>query len=59
MGRIPGVETLLVNRQAGDTVDWRDGYDGRFYSVYGAADDHAGMWAARRRVRQTVAMEFA
>jgi biotin carboxylase len=59
VGRIPGVEALLVNRQAGDPVDWRDGYDGRLYSIYGVADDHAEMWAARRRVLQTVAVEFA
>jgi biotin carboxylase len=59
VGRIPGVEALLVNRQVGDTVDWRDGYDGRLYSIYGVADDHAGMWATRRRVRQTVAVEYA
>jgi len=57
--RIPGVDTLIVDRQAGDTVDWRQGWDGRLYAVYGVADDHDAMWAARRRVDETVDAEFA
>lgn len=57
--RVPGVDTLLINRQAGDPVDWREGYDSRLYSVYGAADDHEAMWASRRRVKEIVTAEFA
>jgi len=56
--RVPGVDTLLVNRGPGDPLDWRDGYDSRLYSVYGRADDHEAMWAARRRIKDTVVAEF-
>ncbi|HEY7049816.1 MAG TPA: ATP-grasp domain-containing protein [Jatrophihabitantaceae bacterium] len=57
--RVPGVDTLLINRRPGDAVDSREGYDARLYSVYGAADDHDAMWAARRRIKEIVVAEFA
>lgn len=59
VGRVSGVDTLLINRRPGDPVDWRDGYDARLYSVYGAADDHDAMWAARQRIKEIVVAEFA
>jgi hypothetical protein len=41
-----------VDRRPGDTADWRAGYDSPLCSVYGAADDHVGMWLASRRERR-------
>ena len=56
--RIPGVHAMFVNKQAGDPLSWKAGWSSRLFTVYGAADDHAGMWAARRRVKDTVIAEF-
>lgn len=58
VGQIPGVVSIDVNRTPGDEVDWREGYDGRIYTVFGSADDHAAMWTARQRVLDTLAVEF-
>jgi biotin carboxylase len=58
VGRIPGVDSIDVNRTPGSAVDWRQGYDGRIYSVFGSADDHDAMWAARQRILDTLIVEF-
>jgi biotin carboxylase len=36
--RLTGVEATMVNRQVGDTLDWRDGSQGYLVSVRGVAD---------------------
>jgi hypothetical protein len=36
--RLAGVEATMVNRQVGDTLDWRDGSQGYLVSVRGVAD---------------------
>lgn len=54
----PGIEEINVHRQAGDPVDWRDGYDGRLYLLYGVADDHQAMWEARVRIADKVQAVF-
>lgn len=56
---IPGVDAMSVNRLPGAKIDWREGYEGRIYLVYGAADDHDAMWAARRRIQETLTVEFS
>jgi hypothetical protein len=53
---IPGVSALLVNRAPGDPIDWREGYDGRIYTVYGSAPDHEAMWTARDEIKRSVKM---
>lgn len=55
---ISGIEEVAVSRNAGDPVDWRDGYDGRLYLLFGAADDHQGMWEARAQVADKVQPVF-
>jgi len=57
--RVPGVQALFVNRQAGDALSWRAGWSSRLYTVYGVADDHEGMWRARREIKEIVVAEFA
>ena len=54
----PGIEEIAVNRHAGEPVDWRDGYDGRLYLLYGVADDHQAMWDARARIADKVHAVF-
>jgi biotin carboxylase len=54
----PGIELIDVQRHPGDPVDWRDGYDGRLYLLYGVAEDHQAMWAARARIADAVLAVF-
>ena len=56
--QIPGVVSLALNRQAGERVDWREGFASRVYSVYGAVDDHDELWKVRERIVHTVRLEF-
>jgi biotin carboxylase len=55
---IPGVRQVALERQDGDRVDWRDGFGGRLYIVYGTAQSYPEMWAARNRVEATIKATF-
>lgn len=35
------------------------GFEGQIHIVFGAADNHGAMWAARQRVLDTLIVEFA
>ena len=41
LSEYPGVQTVALNRQPGDGIDWQKGSFEFVFSVYGAAVDHA------------------
>ena len=43
LGEYPGVETITLNRQPGDDIDWRQGNFEFVFSVLGAAPDPQGV----------------
>ena len=58
VSRLPGVAAVTAVRRPGDPVNWRDGYEARLFSVYGAADDHDQMWRVRDEIARLVRLEF-
>jgi biotin carboxylase len=55
----PGVETIKLNRRAGDPVDWREGTDGNVVVVRGRVDDHAALAEIIRLIDDTVRIDYA
>lgn len=55
---LPGVDDVRLNRQPGDHVDWRRGFDDFVFSVAGAAPDHEQMMAVVERVDREVLVEY-
>jgi biotin carboxylase len=53
-----GVVDVVVNKRPGDELDWRDGNHGFLIAVLGWAPDHDAMFAARRRISDTVGVEY-
>jgi predicted ATP-grasp superfamily ATP-dependent carboligase len=53
-----GVVDLVVNKRPGDELDWRDGNAGFLIAVLGWAPDHEAMFAARRRISDTIDVEY-
>lgn len=58
VSRLPGVAVIEALRRPGDTVSWRDGFEARVLSVYGAVDDHEEMWRVRDEIARLVRLEF-
>jgi biotin carboxylase len=54
VNQIAGIRGLTCERQVGDRLDWRDGFDGRIATIFGEADDLTSMWEARQRVSDTL-----
>lgn len=49
-----GVQEVVLNRGAGQTVDWREGNHGHVFSVFGTAADHEGVRLMNRAVHDVV-----
>ena len=58
VGRLPGVDAVVINRRPGDRLDWREGWDGHILMVFGFADNHAGMWQTRQRISEVIQLEY-
>ena len=56
---LDGVDTIFLNRQPGDSVDWRDGNHGYLYSVLGVAEDHDAMRGLHQTIGDTVDVDFS
>jgi biotin carboxylase len=56
---LPGVDTIFLNRQPGDGVDWRDGNHGYLYSVLGVAEDHDAMRGLHHTIGDIVDVDFS
>jgi hypothetical protein len=41
LGKLPGVQEIDVQKETGDTVDWRNGSFDRVFQVTGAVSDYA------------------
>ena len=56
--QLPGVSGIDVNRNDGDPIDWRRGYESRLVTVLGVVDDHDAMWATRRQIEDMIDIEY-
>jgi biotin carboxylase len=54
-----GVDTVFLNRQPGDGVDWRKGSHEYVYSVLGAAPDHDALLAVKRVIDEEVTVSYS
>ena len=55
----PGVDTVFLNRQPGDEVDWRRGSQDFVFSVLGAAPDHKGVLEVKRFIDEDVTITYS
>ena len=53
-----GVVDVVVNKRPSDELDWRAGNHGYVVAVLGWAADHEAMFAARRRITDTIDVEY-
>ncbi len=58
LGAHPGVDTVFLNRQPGDEVDWRRGSQDFVLSVLGAAPDHKGVLDVKRFIDEEVTIAY-
>jgi biotin carboxylase len=58
INQIPGIDNIIVDRNVGDPVDWREGSASRIVTIFGHADDHAAMWHARQQVLDTIELDY-
>jgi len=59
LGEHPGVETITLNRQPGDAIDWRKGNFEFVFSVLGAAPDPQGVLAVQQLIDEEVRVIYA
>jgi hypothetical protein len=59
LGEHPGVETITLNRQPGDAIDWRQGNFEFVFLVLGAAPDPQGVLAVQRLIDEEVRVTYA
>jgi glutathione synthase/RimK-type ligase-like ATP-grasp enzyme len=59
LSEYPGVQTVGLNRQPGDGIDWRQGSFEFVFSVYGAAADHEGVLGVQRFIDEHVKVTYA
>jgi biotin carboxylase len=55
----PGVDTVFLNRQPGDEVDWRKGSQEFVFSVLGAAPDHEGVLEMKGFIDEEVTIAYS
>ena len=55
---ISGVESVVMNRRPGDSIDWRHGNHGYFCAVLGTAPDHCTIRELREQILGTVKATF-
>ncbi len=56
---LPGVDTVRLNRRAGDTVDVREGGGGHVVAVEGTVATHADLALLRHRIDATLSLTFS
>lgn len=59
LGEYPGVETITLNRQPGDDIDWRQGNFEFVFLVLGAAPDPQGVLAVQQFIDKEVRVIYA
>ena len=59
LAEYPGVQTVALNRQPGDDIDWRRGGFEFVFSVLGAAADHDGVLDVQRFIDEHVKVTYA
>lgn len=56
---IPGLDLVTINRDAGDSVDWRQGFGDFVFRVYGSGDDYDEIERQRALVDRVVSVTYS
>ena len=59
LGALPGVDSIFLNRQPGDNVDWHRGTQDYVFSLLGTTPDHKGVLDLKRFVDEAVTITYA
>ena len=58
VAKLPGVRGVFLNREAGESVDWREGTDGFVWMVEGTAPDDVSLHDIVLQIKETITVDF-